>query len=410
MSQARQLVDYALDFIRGLFAKDVLLSAWPSLDRRRFFVGRDLRVIPPYHQRPELSGYHARFFTYFAWLSDVGTDVVVKLPDRIEFTKAGCSDCEFLYLVKSELRDREGVDDLLGWLITRGFAVQVSLSYTRVSGNPFTKYSGEAYALERLFLEFEAEDQAGLERLRQYVPSAIEALQELDLEPMVMHSGHKSYYLVFTFPQPVTENPAALFKAAGKALLGYLRTHLPGIEKYVDAQVIEPKRLLRVPGTRHEETGKPAQVLDYSLRPIDFSPDLLAHAVLSPQAISLARARLAIDEVTRRYRARRRRFMGTGVRGVPDWVRRLIEGMEGTDLCHTARLAIAEWLLWAGYSVDDVVEVFRQHPPVDFNEEKTRYHVESVVNYILRGGKPPRCETVLQQCPKEQLPPGFTCT
>ena len=55
----------------------------------------------------------------------------------------------------------------------------------------------------------------------------------------------------------------------------------------------------------------------------------------------------------------------------------------GDEVPHHARFALAAFLLNIGWSVDEVVDVFRTVP--DFNEKVTRYQVEHIAG--LRGGK-----------------------
>jgi DNA primase large subunit len=53
------------------------------------------------------------------------------------------------------------------------------------------------------------------------------------------------------------------------------------------------------------------------------------------------------------------------------------------------RLAVAREFLAAGYSVDEVVQLFKGQ--ADFNPDKTRYYVEHAAR---NPAKPFRCETI----------------
>ncbi len=66
----------------------------------------------------------------------------------------------------------------------------------------------------------------------------------------------------------------------------------------------------------------------------------------------------------------------------------------GLNVPHSARFAIASFLLNIGMSVEDVVEIFRTAP--DFDEEKTRYQVEHIAGQRGKGQEYicPSCETM----------------
>jgi len=48
------VVEFAIAFIKGLHYRELLTDAEPDVNTRRFYLGRDIRVVP---QR--LAGYHA---------------------------------------------------------------------------------------------------------------------------------------------------------------------------------------------------------------------------------------------------------------------------------------------------------------------------------------------------------------
>ncbi|MEM2197053.1 MAG: hypothetical protein QW290_08235 [Sulfolobales archaeon] len=56
---------------------------------------------------------------------------------------------------------------------------------------------------------------------------------------------------------------------------------------------------------------------------------------------------------------------------------------KGINLSHNARVALAAYMLNVGYSVDEVVEVFRTQP--DFKEKITRYQVNYIASYDGEG-------------------------
>ncbi|MCS7121357.1 MAG: DNA primase large subunit PriL [Archaeoglobaceae archaeon] len=72
----------------------------------------------------------------------------------------------------------------------------------------------------------------------------------------------------------------------------------------------------------------------------------------------------------------------------------LIQLKNGLNVSHSARFAIASFLLNIGMKVEEVVEIFRTTP--DFNEEKTRYQVEHIAGQKGRGVEyvSPSCDTM----------------
>jgi len=83
---------------------------------------------------------------------------------------------------------------------------------------------------------------------------------------------------------------------------------------------------------------------------------------------------------------------------MPPCIERLIEDLQrGENLPHFARFALATFLTHAGWSVDQIVDLFRNAP--DFDEKVTRYQVEHVAG--KRGGgkryAPPACARMRQE-------------
>ncbi len=79
----------------------------------------------------------------------------------------------------------------------------------------------------------------------------------------------------------------------------------------------------------------------------------------------------------------------------PPCILKLFEdAMKGSNLPHMARFTLATFLLNIGFSIDEVVDIFRRMP--DFREDITRYQVEHLAG--LRGSRtkysPPSCDTL----------------
>jgi DNA primase large subunit len=72
--------------------------------------------------------------------------------------------------------------------------------------------------------------------------------------------------------------------------------------------------------------------------------------------------------------------------------------MRGENLPHVARFALASHLLAAGWSKDEVLDVFRHSP--DFKEKIARYQIEQIAK---KGYRPPSCRKMMSWglCPGE---------
>ena len=87
--------------------------------------------------------------------------------------------------------------------------------------------------------------------------------------------------------------------------------------------------------------------------------------------------------------------LGIKVECYPPCMKKIIADLRrGVNVPHTARFALASFLLNIGMSVDDVVNIFRNAP--DFDEEKTRYQVEHIAGMRGKGEEYicPSCDTM----------------
>ncbi|MGB9705309.1 MAG: DNA primase large subunit PriL [Pyrobaculum sp.] len=79
----------------------------------------------------------------------------------------------------------------------------------------------------------------------------------------------------------------------------------------------------------------------------------------------------------------------------PPCMKAILDALKsGDNLPHTARFAIATYLLHRGWDVEQIVDLFRTSP--DFNEKITRYQVQHIAGQV--GGRKeyavPSCETM----------------
>jgi len=400
-------------FIVGLYGEELLSEGGG------FYVGRDLRAVAP--RGDKLAGYHSRFIG----LLDGGLGVVnVKFLSMLFFTKPGDARARPFAL---DVGKYGSVDGVIQWFADKGYALQVSLSYTRIGRDKLNKptkaFSGETHALYLAMIEFE--DKRGgnnLEPVKKVVNEVVDRAATFVEEPFIIFSGNKSYYLVFALPTPV-KGPVVVRDRFGRVVREYglnevyraifdlvLRDKsylgLGGdvIERFVDTQVAEPKRLLRIPGFTHEVSGKPTMQLGVELTPIDFDPDALAKSVLPNSVLT---DYWAYIELPREEGGRTGKKVVGGVSGwdcLPSWVKALIDYLrEYGKLCHYGRLAVAGWMIRCGFTDEEIHEVFKHAD--DYNPRTTQYHINDTrEKYLEKGGKPMKCATVIEKCNGYKVP------
>ena len=103
-----------------------------------------------------------------------------------------------------------------------------------------------------------------------------------------------------------------------------------------------------------------------------------------------------VEELVRQFGQRPVRVEAKAMPGPdPPCMRALIDALKaGENLPHTARFAVATYLLHRGWDVEQIVDLFRNAP--DFNEKITRYQVQHIAGQA--GGRKqysvPSCETM----------------
>jgi len=413
-------------FLVGLYGEGLLKEAMPDLTARHLYIGRDLRAVVPL--KHELSGYHAR---WFSWFSHGPSSVDIDFPPRIHFTKPGDKQADEYHL---ELERVGGVDGVINWVAENNLALQVSISYTSVGkGRLGRVYSGDVHALYLLMVEFE--DKKGdnnLKPVKKVVNEVVDRAATFVEEPFIVFSGNKSFYLVFSLPTPLKAGFAVVRDRFGRVVReyslsevyralfnlvlrdkAYLGLGSEVITRFVDAQVAEPKRLLRVPGFKHEKSGRETTQLDVDLRPTDFDPDALAKSMLPNSVltdywayIELPKPEKASSSGVTTYTTQNSNNKTKGC--LPTWVRALINYLiETGELCHYGRMAVAGWMLWCGFTDEEIHEVFRHAH--DYKPGTTQYHINDVRKYLEAGGKPMSCETVVERCNGYKVP-DIDCT
>jgi hypothetical protein len=414
------VVGFALAFIKGLYYRDLLLDAEPEVDRRNFYLARDVRVLPPVGR---LGGYHSRFIAWFDRLNDL-----VHFPPVVEFTKPGDNNARPYYLSVAEARERLGVtghssaEVMLRAFEKLGYAVQASLAYTKAIKTEV--YSGEVYALERVMLEFEPKDTKDLGKVKEAVLKALDMFGSYVSDPIVIFSGNKSFYIVLELPKPIKAGEYdirdRLDVVVRKVTLSeihrafynlvvrkYLRNDQE-IVRWLDNQVAEPKRLLRIPGFVHEVTGQPTQLLDIDLRPIDLDISIMEKAVLTKEVLTDVWPFIYKMDMPRIGK----RTVDTGPSGpkwncLPAWVKELINYLVETgELCHDGRLAVASWMVKCGFTDDEIHDVFKHAH--NYNASRTQAKLNGIRKHVDEGKPIVGCRTVAESC-KGHKAPGINC-
>jgi hypothetical protein len=197
-----------------------------------------------------------------------------------------------------------------------------------------------------------------------------------------------------------------------------------GLEDWLDAQVVgDVKRLFRAPYSINPKSGERAAVVDHLLQvlsPQEAAEHLQSLKPLGAQVLDRFAREAALEafareqEKAREVKAHKERRWE--VRRLPRWVEALVEHLRQTgELCHAARVAVVRWLYFAGYSREEIIEVFKA--AADFKEKTTAYHVDYEIRRMGEEcrawqpdkcrEKPWRCETVVRKCEGEDVPPNL---
>jgi len=229
-------------------------------------------------------------------------------------------------------------------------------------------------------------------------------------------TGYKGYRLCVWLPRLLPIDKIILEKIQ--------RWLARGLEDWLDAHVVgDVKRLFRVPYSINPKSGDRAAVVDHLLQ--ELSPREAAEYLLSLKPLDTRVLDRFVREVVleafvrEQEKAREAKAPKGGrweARRLPRWVEALIEHLRQTgELCHAARVAVARWLYFVGYSRDEIIEVFRA--AADFDEKTTTYHVDYEIRRMgeeCRVGqaekcreKPWRCETVVRLCKDDSVPQKF---
>ena len=257
-----------------------------------------------------------------------------------------------------------------------------------MSVQPYFKRD-QVYGLEKLFFDFDSPDDTS-KAWKETEAFAEKLIEYYRVLPFITFSGGKGYH-VYIFLKNTVAFPAHRTELV-KQIYGLLqRKILKGFNfETLDQSVIgDLKRLARVPYSIHEKTGKLCHPISLNHRFYD--PKSLD--VFREYGLDTSLIREAIKEITSKEKIQKPKSVRSTIRisnsnirpCILEALKRPLEGKNG----HLMRLAIAREFLNAGYSVDDVVALFKGQE--DFNERKTRYYVEYLKQH---PSKPVRCSTI----------------
>lgn len=255
-----------------------------------------------------------------------------------------------------------------------------------VSVQPY-KARDQPLAIEKLFFEFDCPEdpQRAWADAKTLADSII---RYYDAVPLVKFSGRKGYHLDVWLREAVMLDGAV---ELGKAVYKYLQVKiLMGLKlPTLDLNVVgDLKRLERVPYSVHEGTGLLCQPVDLDGKPSP--PEKCNISEYRKSGLSTELLRDVLKEVREEDG---KSIVQKAIVKADGRVRLCIQAalnqpLEGGN-GHSMRLATAIELLNAGYTVDEVVSLFKSQP--DFNPGKTRYYVEHA---LKRGYKPFKCSTI----------------
>jgi len=272
-------------------------------------------------------------------------------------------------------------------------------------------------ALTHLYIDIEpmgegVDGNATTETLKKLTASVKD---HLGAEPLIIRTRPGRYGVIYVMPRVEVRDPKSA-QEVYRVLWGKMIA-IAGLEDMlgvtIDPQVRDLARVTRVPYTYHEVTGKMVVPLTPKLEYIrikDFSmdlpkiPDDLVSEVIksveeSLKALGEERLRLTeesllrgeIRRVTKPYGARSKGLklpsdpadldehvaVPICIRGMIMNLKRFGELTSGSDRTseHYSRLVLTWYLMWCGYSEDDVIDLFRRYVK-DFDERVTAYQVK----------------------------------
>ena len=207
-------------------------------------------------------------------------------------------------------------------------------------------------------------------------------------KPTLYYNGGKSIYVIYLLdvPTPIDWVPKV-------------------IPPNIDMNQLTPLVPFRVPYTLHPKTKSRGFAIDWDMKPTDFVLEKTSYRLLL-EPPTKAKSKVWVEAPTNERPTAPIRHRRRGVKWecLPEWVKALIAYLEETgELCHYGRMAVASWMIWCGFTDEEMHEVFKHAR--NYKPNTTQYQI----NYTRRkmseeGIRPMRCETVVKECGTHNAP------
>jgi len=212
--------------------------------------------------------------------------------------------------------------------------------------------------------------------------------RRFNVDPVLVKSGFKGIHVLVPLNQVVDYSTYSY-------LWEYLTKQF-NFEGILDTNVKEPRRLHRIPYTLNVKEGvkRLCYIVDYNLRKVgpkefkwsNYNPldiELIPIIKVSSETLNIKTIYSSSNDAQKPPLPPIEELGNSEL--VPPCIRNLIDALvKAGDLDHNQRIALVLYLKWVGFSVDDVVDLFRKYVK-DFKENITKYQVEFL--YGLRGSK-----------------------
>jgi hypothetical protein len=212
--------------------------------------------------------------------------------------------------------------------------------------------------------------------------------KRFNVDPVLVKSGFKGIHVLIPLNQVIDYSTYSY-------MWGYLIKPF-NFEDILDTNVKEPRRLHRIPYTLNVKEGvkRLCYIVDHDLRKVgpkefrwsNYNPlniELIPIIKVSSETLNIKTVYSSSNDTQKPPLPPIEELGNSEL--APPCIRNLIDTLvKAGDLDHNQRIALVLYLKWVGFSVDDVVDLFRKYVK-DFKENITKYQVEFL--YGLRGSK-----------------------
>lgn len=272
-----------------------------------------------------------------------------------------------------------------------------------VSVQPY-QAKDQLLGIEKLFFEFDCPE----DPRRAWLDTkalADNIIRYYDATPLLKFSGRKGYHVDVFLQQTVAFDPnihsiefvkAVYKRLQEKILLGLI---LPTLDRQVIGDI---KRLERIPYSTHEATGSLCQPVNLDGKPL--GPEECDVEFYRKNGLSAKLLEHVIQELINEEKWKAHGKKGAyyaklwGDKRIRPCIKAILAD---PDPAHKMRVALVAECHAAGYSPEEIMEMFKRFR--DYDERKTRYQVMDIIEGAY---KPFRCRTIrelgfcLPECPR----------